>query len=255
MKISIVTPSFNQHQFIERTMRSVLSQQGEFVLEYIIMDGGSTDGSIEIIQRLAATDSRIHWVSEPDHGQSDAINKGLRLATGDVVAFLNSDDVYYPGTLQAVAQAFTNAKTQWAYGRCRIINEADQEIRHFTTFYKNILLQWYHYWLLLIVNYVSQPATFWRRSLLTEVGYLNEQEHLAMDYELWCRFGQKYPAYVIHSYLAGFRYYMTSKSGQHFLQQFTDEYRIARRFTSNPLLLLMHRFHAGLIKLAYRLSH
>lgn len=254
MKLSIVTPSFNQTQFIERTIRSVLSQQGDFILEYIIIDGGSTDGSLNIIKRIAAEDERIRWISEPDSGQSNAINKGLRLATGDVVAFLNSDDIYYPGALQAVAQTFIQPSVQWAYGQCRIINETDEEIRHFTTRYKNWLLSTYRYWLLLIVNYISQPATFWRRTLLTELGYVNESEHLAMDYELWCRFGKKYPAQVIHHYLSGFRYYTTSKSGQQFLQQFSDEYRIAHTYTRNPFILGIHWVHAALIKLAYRLQ-
>ncbi len=253
MKISIITPSYNQAQYIERTIQSVLNQTGEFELEYIIVDGGSTDGSVEIIQRFAAQDQRIHWVSEPDKGQSDAINKGLRRASGEVVAFLNSDDIYYPGTLQSVAQAFQQPTVQWAYGRCRIINEQDQEIAQGITRYKNLLLGRYRYWLLLIVNYISQPATFWRRSVLTEVGYLNEAEHLVMDYEYWCRLGQRHPATVLPGYLAGFRLYATSKSGQRYRQQFKDEYAVAKRFTRNPILLALHHLHAGLTVLAYRL--
>lgn len=233
-------------------MQSVLSQQGDFELEYIIVDGASTDGSIALIKQYAQQDTRIHWLSEPDHGQSDAINKGLRMATGEVVSFLNSDDVYLPDALQAVTETFRHSKVQWAYGRCSIINEHDEEITRWITWYKNILLQHYQYWLLLIVNYISQPATFWRRSLLHELGYLKADEHLVMDYELWCRFGHTYRATVIHQTLAYFRLYSSSKSGQRYVQQFAEEYTVARRYTHNPLVLILHKMHAGIVTLIYR---
>lgn len=253
MKISIVTPSYNQVQFIERTMHSVLSQTGDFDLEYIIVDGMSTDGSVAIIQRLAEQDQRMIWISEPDQGQSDAINKGLRLATGDVVAYLNSDDIYYPGALQHVANTFGNPAVQWAYGKCRVINAADVETNRLITGYKNGLLYRYRYWLLLVVNYISQPATFWRRTLLDKIGYLNTAEHLVMDYEYWCRLGQQYPAKTIHHYLSGFRFYSTSKSGQGYIQQFQQEYVVAKRYTHNWLILWLHQIHTTLIVLVYKM--
>lgn len=252
MKISIVTPSYNQVQFIERTIASVLSQTGDFQLEYIIVDGVSKDGSVDIIKRLADQDSRIRWISEPDHGQSDAINKGLRLATGDIVAFLNSDDVYLSGALQSVVETFRNQKVQWVYGRCQIINESDQKIIKPVTWYKNLAGMFYHYWLLLIMNYISQPAVFWRRAMLNQLGYLKADEHLVMDYELWCRFGKQYPATPIRRYLAGFRLYTTSKSGQRFIEQFQQEYAVAKRYTHNPLILWLHKIHTAIIVLVYK---
>ena len=253
MKISIVTPSYNQVQFIERTVTSVLSQTGDFVLEYIMVDGGSTDGSLDVIKRYAAQDQRINWLSEPDHGQSDAINKGLHLATGEVVAYLNSDDIYYPGALQRVVETFQNTSVKWAYGQCRVINEQDEETNRFITLYKNILLHHYHYRLLLIVNYISQPATFWRRQLLAEIGYVNETEHLTMDYDLWCRFGQRYPAMPIKQYLAGFRLYTTSKSGQRYVQQFQQEYAVAKRYTHSWFILWLHKIHSTIVILMYKI--
>lgn len=253
MKLSVVTPSYNQAPFLERTIQSVITQQGDFELEYIIIDGASTDGSVEIIKQYAAQDTRIQWVSEPDQGQSDAINKGLRRATGEVVAFLNSDDLYYPGALQQVVQAFSDDTVQWAYGQCRIINADDQETNRAVTAYKNMWLKHYQYWSLLILNYISQPATFWRRSLLTEVGYLNKTEHLVMDYDLWCRFGRRYSPKVITAYLAGFRLYATSKSGQRYVQQFQQEYMVAKRYTRNWLILGLHKIHSTMIVLCYKL--
>ncbi|EKD75935.1 MAG: glycosyl transferase family 2 [uncultured bacterium] len=255
LRISVVTPSYNQASFIERTLRSVVEQTGDFLLEYIIVDGGSTDNSQAIIERYAKQDARIRFICEPDSGQSDAINKGLRLATGDIVAFLNSDDIYYPGALQAVANEFTkHPERQWLYGLCRIINEDDKEIRRLITFYKEVLGWGYSYSKLLIVNFISQPATFWRRSCLDKFGYFNEAEHLVMDYDYWCRLGRQSKPIHCQKYLAGFRYYQASKSGKNFMQQFTDEYRIAQKYSHNPIILLLHRWHAALIKLAYRSS-
>ena len=147
---SIVTPSYNQAQFLERTILSVISQKGDFAIEYIIMDGGSTDGSIEIIKKYASQildktypirckAVTLFRKSEKDKGQSDAINKGLRMATGDVVAWLNSDDTYRPGAFQHVAHAFAQGHVQWCFGQCRIINTHDHEIRKPITRYKNLL--------------------------------------------------------------------------------------------------------------------
>ena len=133
MRISIVTPSYNQAPFIRRTIDSVLSQRGPFELDYVVIDGGSTDGTIEILESYG---DRLAWVSERDRGQVDAINRGLRGATGDVVSWLNSDDVLMPGTLARVAAAFTdNRDAEWLHGRCMIIDEHDREVRRWISAY------------------------------------------------------------------------------------------------------------------------
>jgi glycosyltransferase involved in cell wall biosynthesis len=254
VRISIVTPSYNQAQFVERTVRSVLEQTGNFDLEYIIVDGGSTDGSKNIIERYAAADQRIRFIYETDKGQSDAINKGLRLTTGDIVAFLNSDDIYYPGTLQAVATAFqAQPQRDWLYSCCRIIDEHDREIRRLITLYKNILGCHYSYNKLLMVNFISQPATFWRRSCLETVGIFDEGEHLVMDYDYWCRLGKQSQPVRLPQYLAGFRSYKTSKSGQRYLQQFHDELRVTKKYTGSHAVLFIHKLHNWFITTCYRL--
>jgi glycosyltransferase involved in cell wall biosynthesis len=241
VKFTIVTPSYNHAHFIERTIDSVLTQDHPDV-EYIVMDGGSTDGTLEILQRYS---NELTWRSEADRGQSDAINKGLRLATGDIVAFLNSDDMYEPGALAAVARFFAqNQATQWAYGKCRIVDEHDREIRKPITWYKNALLRRYSYRKLLAENFISQPATFWRRRLHDELGYLNEDEHYVMDYELWLRLGQRYPAGVIGDYLASFRMYDASKSGSLANPQFKDELRVAKAFSNGARIpIFLHRLN------------
>ncbi len=249
MKISIVTPSYNQADFIERTIQSVLSQDHEDK-EYIIIDGGSTDGTVPILEKYS---DRIVWKSEPDNGQSDAINKGLRMATGDIVAFLNSDDTYEPGALSKVNELFgKNPETQWAYGKCRIINASDEGIRKPITFYKNFLLKNYSYRKLLTENFISQPATFWRRSLHEEIGYLSETEHFCMDYDFWLRIGAKYPAGVINAYLANFRYHAGSKSGSVNKRQFQDELRIAKKYSGSLRLpILIHTLNYYKITTVY----
>jgi len=251
MKITIVTPSYNQATFIERTIESILGQNYPD-LEYIVMDGGSTDGTVEILKKYG---SQILWKSEKDSGQSEAINKGLRMATGDIVAFLNSDDTYEPGSLQAVADYFNKKKDiMWAYGKCHIIDENDLEIRKPITWYKNLLLRKYSYRKLLAENYISQPATFWRREVHKEIGYINEKEHFTMDYEFWLRLGQKFRAGVINKYIANFRMYDTSKSGSLSNPQFVDELRIARKFSGNyKLPIFLHQINYYKITWAYRL--
>ena len=251
IKISIITPSYNQAEFIERTIKSVFCQNYPD-LEYIVMDGGSTDGTIDILKKYS---DRIIWKSEKDTGQSDAINKGLKMATGDIVAYLNSDDTYEPGAFQKVAEFFQkNPDKKWVYGKCKIIDENDREIRRSITWYKNFLLKKYSYAKLLSENYISQPATFWKREMLNEVGYFNVKEHFCMDYEYWLRIGQKYDAGVIDTYLANFRYHTSSKSGGVNKKQFQDELRLAKAFNQkHPLSIFFHTFNYFKIVLIYRL--
>lgn len=253
MKISIVTPSYNQADFIERTIRSVLDQDYP-CLEYIVMDGGSSDGTRDILRKYS---SRIIWRSEKDRGQSQAINKGLKLAGGDIMAFLNSDDTYEPGALRKVAQFFKNhPDRKWVYGKCRIIDASDKEIRRPITAYKNLLLKKYSYSKLLTENFVSQPATFWRGGIMNEIGYLNESEHFCMDYEFWLRIGQKYDAGVIAEYLANFRYHPISKSGSVNRQQFRDELRLAMQFgKDHPWSIFLHKLNYYKITGIYQLMN
>lgn len=161
-KISIITPSLNQGDFIEQTILSVLSQDYPN-LEYLIVDGGSLDATLDV---LAKYSGKVTWISEADKGQTEAINKGLRRATGSIVSYLNADDLLLPGTLKRVEQAFINhPQTYWVTGKCRIVDEENNEIRRPITVYKNILLGLHSFSSLLMTNYISQPATFWRREV------------------------------------------------------------------------------------------
>ncbi len=247
-RISIITPSYNQGHFIEDTLKSVLDQ-GYPDLEYIVMDGGSTDDTISILKKY---DKDITWVSEPDKGQSHAINKGLALATGDIVAYLNSDDLYEASTLQKVADYFTaHPESMWLTGRCRIIDEQEQEFRGFIAQYKNFLLARYNYNILLITNFICQPATFLRREVIEEFGVFDTEEHRVMDYEYWLRIGRKYRPGIINEHLASFRVYRESKTSSTFTRTFAEELAVSKRYSSSLLVDTLHYVNYIAICAAY----
>lgn len=203
-KISIVTPSFNQAAFLERTIQSVLSQNYPN-LEYIIIDGGSTDGSVEIIKKYAA--HLAYWVSEKDSGQTNAINKGFRRATGEIAAWLNSDDEYCPDTLKTVADIFTAEKdVDMVFGNRITIDKNGNILR------KDRHTKFSFTALVIFMAILSQPATFWRRSLLEKYGYLDETLRFGMDFEFFCRIGAHIKAKHIRKNLAMFRMHDTSKT-------------------------------------------
>lgn len=253
MKISVITPSFNQAQFLPQTIESVLSQRGGFDLQYIIIDGGSTDGTLEVLEKI--NDPRASWISEKDQGQADAINKGLALATGAVLGWLNSDDLYQPSALDAVARAFeAHPDRAWLTGQCAIVDEKDQPIRHGVTRYKNRRLGRYSYRTLLRENYISQPATFWRRSAWERAGPLDKGLFWAMDYDLWLRLARLGDPIVLGQPLARFRLYGRSKTGDFRRRQYDEGFKVACRYLeSDRLGRLAHRLNVEKIVLAYRL--
>lgn len=225
MKVSIVTTCFNSQATIRDTIESILSQQGDFELEYIITDAGSTDTTRSIIAEYG---DRILLIDATGTNQSQGINRGLRQASGDIVAFLNADDLYRPGTLQTVVAAFAANPTKlWLVGQCAIIDHAGAEFHGVITRYKNLLLRHYSYWLLLIENFISQPAVFLRREALTKVGYFSESENLVMDYHYWLRIGRFQAPIVVQRDLAGFRRIEGTKSNTLYVRQFRDDMRVA----------------------------
>ena len=228
LRISLVTPSYNQAPFIGRTIDSVLSQTGDFELDYRVLDGASTDGTVELLRSYG---DRVAWVSARDAGQVDAINKGLREATGDVVGWLNSDDVLLPGALARVAAAFTaNPQAEWVHGRCVIIDEHDRPVRRWVSLYKHYRCQRHTFENLRTENYVSQMTAFWRRSVHAEIGYLDPELDLAFDYALFLALAQRGAPIYLPDELACFRWYDTSKSGAGFARQVDQATRIAARF-------------------------
>lgn len=255
MKFTIVTPTLNRRAYLASTGDSIRRQTGDFDLEWLVIDGGSTDGSVEWLGEQAATDPRIRYTSGPDAGQSDAINKGLAMASGDVVAWLNADDLYAEGALAAVADALVqHAQAQWLVGRYEVIDEHDRLIRELIVRYKQRKLSRYRYATLLRENVIPQPAVFWRRSFGHQVGLLDTSLHWTMDYDLWLRMAKVSPPLVLDRLVARFRHHQTSKSGDFNRRQFDEGRDVAQRHAQGDRLsLMLHRLNVEKIVCGYRM--
>jgi glycosyltransferase involved in cell wall biosynthesis len=227
-KISIITPVLNRVQFLEETILSVISQ-GYPNLEYIIIDGGSTDGTLEIIKKHEKSIS--YWVSEPDLGMYPAIQKGFNRSTGEIMAWLNSDDLYKPGSLKMIASIFNDTEVEWITGMGSLYNKVGNCVK------TNNLAKWSksRVWLN-DYKWIQQENTFWKRSLWEKSGgFISTDLKYAGDFELWCRFFKHAELYSVHTSFAGFRLH-----GSQFTSSFKNEYeaearRIAKEF--KPLTL------------------
>jgi glycosyltransferase involved in cell wall biosynthesis len=204
-RISVVTPSYNQGRYLEQTILSVLNQNYPN-LEFIIMDGGSTDNSVGIIQKYEKY--LAHWKSSRDDGQAAAIAAGFRVASGEILAYLNSDDVYLPGALRKVGKFFFERRTaQFMYGDCLIIDSNNTVLRR-------IYPSKFDLQIFLYENpIIPQPAAFWRQSLYKRVGGITQTLQFCMDYDLFMRFAMAGESLVgVKDILSAFRSHGDSKS-------------------------------------------
>lgn len=225
VSFTIVTPCLNAEATLADTLASVRAQ-GVDELEHVIVDGASSDGTLDI---LRAAEGPVLFISEPDRGLSDAMNKGIAMAANDVVGWLNADDVYLPGALERVREAFAaRPDAIWATGRCVIIDGEGNEIRRAVTRYKDTLLRNWSFPLFLTQNFVSSPATFVRREAFDLVGTFDERFRYSMDYDVWLRLGRRSPPIIIDEPLACFRMVEGTLSMSGFERQFAEHLQNAR---------------------------
>ncbi len=225
--VSIVTPSFNQAQYLEQTLRSVLEQDYPRI-EYIVIDGASTDGSVELIKKYE--DRLAYWVSERDSGQAEAINKGLARAEGEIVAWINSDDFYFPGVVASAVKVFeSHPEAGLVYGDTVAV-DGNGEFIHFPKYAQWGLDD------LLTFNIIGQPAVFMRRDVLLKAGFLDPSFHFLLDHQLWIRMASHARmVYVPERWAAG-RFHESAKNVAQ-AEKFGEEaFRILDWAKSDPLV-------------------
>lgn len=205
MLISIITPSYNQADFIERTILSIKNQSYKYI-EHIVIDGGSKDETINILKKYQ-DEYNLIWYSEKDDGQSDAVNKGLKILKGNIVGWLNSDDCYFANdTIERIVHFFQNqVDVGLVYGNNAEINE-DNTILRFRKGFKH-----YHYNILKSCNFINQPTVFMRREIIRNIN-LDNNLNFAMDYDLWLKLGSKYKFKYIDEVIAAARKHRNCKT-------------------------------------------
>ena len=231
--VSIVTPSYNQVEFLEATIQSVIAQEYSN-LEYIIVDGGSTDGSVDVINKYS--DQLSWWISESDQGQADGINKGLRRSQGEIVAWLNSDDLYLPGAIRGAVAAFdTNTDLGMVYGNAITIDQEGTPLNQLS-FGDWGLPDLMHF------RIICQPSVFIRRSVFEKVGFLDDNFHYMLDHHLWLRIASNYKIKHFSEVWSAARHHSTSKNVAQ-SEAFADEtYHILKWMQTDPKFIA--RFEA-----------
>ena len=247
--ITVVTPCLNAAATIEAALESVRSQ-GYPDVEHVVVDGGSTDGTVEILERAEG----VRFISEPDRGLSDAMNKGIAMANNEAIGWLNADDRYEPGALLAAGRAFAeHPEAPWVTGRCRIVDGEGNEIRSWVSAYKRFFLKRYSHGLLLTHNFVQCPSTFIRAEALRQVGPLDERFRYSMDYDLWLRLAKLGDPVVLDADLASFTMAEGTLSMSGFEAQFREHAENARTHgDGHRAAVAVNAAMSRLIPLAYR---
>jgi len=239
-RITIVTPSYNQGQFLEETILSVIGQQYPN-LEYIVMDGGSTDNSVEIIKKYER--HLAYWVSERDEGQSAAINKGFGMATGDILAWLNSDDWYLPGALYAAATQFRQNEFDFLHGGCLLRFEDRPE----------------HYWVRMpqmlhqvstdirIFDFIDQPSSFWSRRAWKAAGPLDESLKYVFDWDYFIRVSRSFTLHCSEGIFSAYRHHAAHKTGAGGEPRLQEIVEVVRRYADDEWQRAYEECHSQLL--------
>ncbi len=254
-KISVITPSYNQGKFLEQTILSVISQCYPN-LEYIIMDGGSTDESVEIIKKYEQ--HITYWQSKPDNGQAGAINEGFKHATGDILCWLNSDDMYMPGIFDRIAAIFANtSKPAIVFGNCLHFNEHSSKTRGSDVVGDDAR----H--ILSLYDYIIQPSSFWNRAAWLATGALEESMHFAFDWDWFIRAQNTGVQFVpVQDYLSIYRIHESHKTGtggdkrneelKKIVSRYNEEQKLIRAFNRWLRIYAKYKFVSKIIESGYR---
>ena len=256
--VSIVMPSYQQCAYLEEAVRSVLDQR-EVEVELIVMDPGSTDGSRELLLSLKEEyGERLQLHFAPDDGQADAIQSGMKMARGRVLAWLNSDDRLRPEALRQALSHLDSPEPRWLYGRCGIIDDEGKQISTPIVWYKNLRGRRFTIYKLLTEDFVPQMSTFWNRAIWDRVGGVEVHRHLDMDYDLFLKFAKIAPPAILTTYLADFRVHQDAKSSTRTFEAMDEAFATARQHAAGlgwrgTLSILLHRIYALRTKMIYRL--
>lgn len=254
-RITLITPSYQQGHFLRTTIESVLREKYPN-LEYLVADGGSQDETKKILRSFG---SRIRWWSRKDRGQIDALNQAFATTSGEIVGFLNADDVLLPGTLWQVAALFQqHHEVGWITGEYQVIDAMGKPTQPWMPAYKRLQRQlclWMPFlfpWILSVNNPLSQPSTFWRRRIGEKAGKLNESLSLAFDYEWWWRlYFEAGPPLIVPFCWSAFRVHADSKGGLQFLPRLSEQWQIAKAMRVSPMMLSFHHFHNQVVSRLY----
>ena len=243
-KISIVIPSYNKVRFIGLTLDSIIEQKYPN-LEVIIQDSASTDGTLEIIKKYALNyPDVIKFESKKDKGQLDAINTGFKKAKGMLMAYINADDVYFPGALTEVSKMYmSNSERLWFAGRGKVINNKGEQITKLVTWYKNLLLLGNSRSFLLMTNYLMQPSVFLTREAWKKFGPFTGTPKFVMEYDLWLKISKRSVPQVSQKYFSAFRIEPSSISQTQTKDLLSEDEKIIKKYCKNPLIIALHKLH------------
>ncbi len=242
--ISVVIPSFNKVKYIGQTLESIVNQKYSN-LEVIIQDGGSTDGTLGIIQECAQKYPKvIKFESRKDKGQLDAINTGLGKATGDILTYINADDVYLSGALSEISKMYiSNSSALWFAGRGKVINSNGREIAKIVTCYKNFLLSLNSKIYLLITNYLMQPSVFVTKKAWEKFGPFTGTSDFVTEYDLWLKITSHKMPVVTDKYLSGFRVEPSTITKTMTEKLLSEDEKVVKKYTGNIIILFLHMLH------------
>lgn len=231
--VSIITPSFNQARYIEATIRSVL-EQDQPGIEYLVVDGGSTDGTLDVLRDFG---DRVRWTSESDRGQGHAIDKGIRMTSGPIVAWLNADDAYLPGAVSTAVDALARSPdVSGIYGEAEFIDASGAVLgpcNQIEPFNLSRLIN--------ELDYIVQPATFFRRTAYKDAGGLDLGLRYCLDYDLWIRMGQRVPLAYVNQALAQVRLHPETKTASGGLPRLLEIEAMVRRHGRRSLPVFFQR--------------